>query len=401
MEKFLKIAEHLADMKQEQINKMYYEKYKDVYDIAIKFFAKEKVLLYGGYAINSILPNKYKFYSKYELPDIDLFTSNAKEIAHKLVHFYKTKGYVLASASEALHPSTWKVMVAGLQVADISSMTKEGFAVVAKGSLMNDVGLRVCNPEFLRMTLYELLSQPEDANRWKKVIERLLIFNKVFPPSSCKVNRAAQPAEIPEHIHEYVNQVNQYISEQTSYVLMGMQNALVGQYTKKHIIMGNSALDVLVDMNPRLAAANVLKNVPHEDIQLGVFDKGDQFIPSNTYLMYHNKPLIGFYRTEMCLSYVKLDGRRIATLPTLIRMYYSIYFSSLNRGIIDRHIQNLTCTIQMLIALSMQSIGSHKKLLQQFVLECYGHQDGIVTLRREKYIRLKNNRQHSDDKNKK
>lgn len=51
---------------------------------------------------------------------------------------------------------------------------------------------------------------------------------------------------------------------------------------------------------------------------------------------------------------------------------------------------DIKCIIQVLTAIQMNNALSSKKIFQQFVLNCYGFQKGVVTLRKERYLRMKN-----------
>jgi len=54
--------------KQDSIQQHQYEKYISLFEIAIKFLKKQdRVLMYGGTAINSLMPKRYKFYGIYRI----------------------------------------------------------------------------------------------------------------------------------------------------------------------------------------------------------------------------------------------------------------------------------------------------------------------------------------------
>ena len=65
----LKKIKSMAEKKALELEELQYEKYNVYFKSAIKFLKKEKVLMYGGSAINDLMPAKYKFYSERSLPD--------------------------------------------------------------------------------------------------------------------------------------------------------------------------------------------------------------------------------------------------------------------------------------------------------------------------------------------
>ena len=53
-----------------------YDEFNEVINLISKFIIKKKLILYGGFVINLILPNKYKFYKEYTINDYDCFSKN-------------------------------------------------------------------------------------------------------------------------------------------------------------------------------------------------------------------------------------------------------------------------------------------------------------------------------------
>ena len=63
---------------------------KKIISIVEKFIKKNQLIVYGGTAINSILPVKDQFYNKeIELPDYDFFSIDAFNDAKKLANNLK------------------------------------------------------------------------------------------------------------------------------------------------------------------------------------------------------------------------------------------------------------------------------------------------------------------------
>ena len=61
-----------------------YDEFNEVIDLISKFIIKKKLILYGGFVINLILPNKYKFYKEYTINDYDCFSKNPIEDSYEL-----------------------------------------------------------------------------------------------------------------------------------------------------------------------------------------------------------------------------------------------------------------------------------------------------------------------------
>lgn len=67
---------------------------KQVIQIVEQFIQKKKCIIYGGTAINNILPVKDQFYDyTYELPDYDFFSTEPIKIAKELADVFAKQGY--------------------------------------------------------------------------------------------------------------------------------------------------------------------------------------------------------------------------------------------------------------------------------------------------------------------
>ena len=72
-----KHIEKAIELKTKEKQKELYNKYNKLYQVTYDTIKEKKMLLYGGTALNLILPKKDRFYDEYELPDYDFFTCNA------------------------------------------------------------------------------------------------------------------------------------------------------------------------------------------------------------------------------------------------------------------------------------------------------------------------------------
>ena len=56
--------------------KSVYNEYNDVINLISKFIIKKKLILYGGFVINIILPKKLRFYKDYTINDFDCLSKD-------------------------------------------------------------------------------------------------------------------------------------------------------------------------------------------------------------------------------------------------------------------------------------------------------------------------------------
>ena len=85
---------------------------KTIISIVEKFIKDNKLICYGGTAINNILPKEDQFYDlSREIPDYDFFSPDAKNDAKKLADIYGNLGYSDVEAKAGQHFGTFNVFV--------------------------------------------------------------------------------------------------------------------------------------------------------------------------------------------------------------------------------------------------------------------------------------------------
>lgn len=385
----LKFIDDLAEKKEDEKQKEYYVKYKSLFDTCINFINTKKVLLYGGTAVNELMPPNMKIYQGDVLPDIDVFSTNALSLATNLSKLYKKQGHT-SSVQEAIHPGTYKVFANGMQILDCTQVSKSDFKKLHKGYIMGDLKIPICNPEYIRMTLHKMLSQPNDAHRWKKVYGRLVYFYKVYPPKACPVSVKKEMGHkklIPDDVVKSVqNQLHN-----TEYVLFG--GSVISQLfdTPSDVFSWplGSYLDILCMEEPNIVAKQMLEKLNNPYLKVTRVYKDDSqsdiAVPDHVYITYKNKRLLGIYKSNACRSYIDMNGYRVASIHTLCTLYLALAWSSFTHHSKQHH----QCILQMLhrLQFSLLKEPSRKKLLQQFVMECYGFAEGIATMRRNRALR--------------
>ncbi len=373
----LQKIEELAKQKQEEIDLENYQKYKGIYDVVIHFLQKEDVLMYGGMAINEMMPDKYKFYDEHVLPDIDVFTHDAMEIGQRLIKVYQEKGYKNPAIKRALHKNTFKFFVAGLQILDLTEISHETFLQLKKGSTKKSMKIPIVNKEFLRLSLHAILSQPKDAHRWSKIYERLVKFYTIYPPKTMCVSSKATLSSISK-MENMIKDI-MYMLQDSPYILFGglAIELFLGMSPSK-----GAAVNIIAEGNLREIAEQFISKLKqhYDGIELSPMFEDDSVVCEHVLVLYKSKPFLGIYKPGMCVSYVTHKKYRIASIHTMCRMYTMMMLSGHKHH--DR--AQTRCFAEMLTRLQLRLVKepSRKRLLKQFVLECYGAQPGLITLRR-------------------
>lgn len=413
VEKQLARIEELAEKKAAELEAANYEKYSALFDIAIAYFKKKPVLMYGGTAINDLLPERLKFYGEKVLPDLDVFVTEdrVEAIAQGLVNEYTAKGYDLAAYKPALHENTLKVYAQGVQVADVSGVPRKAYATLRKGSVRSSLGIPLVNTAFLRWSLHAMLAQPYDSHRWKKVYERIVAFYQVYPPAACDAAKAmsvpaagvgvsAAERAVAGDIHAGVAR----FVKSNGLVMFGFDAVrlfLPGQFREDAVAASSQPMfNLLVAEEPRAMAYELVKALRARAkearageagaaarslsdpavFRVSAVYPGDAFVPDHVIVYYKKRPIAALYHSESCMSFVPVRGFRIASLQTIIRMYMALMLSAHEH----HKKEQPACVANALSWLHLKLVKSpsRRKLLEQFVLTCYGEGVGRFTLRR-------------------
>lgn len=369
----LKIEE-IVDKKAKEIEVLYFIKYKKLYDLAIDTLGHFKVLLYGGTAINEILPEKFKFYSKTQLPDIDVFCclETYKLLSKKLLKVFFLNGNEITTIREALHEDTYKLMVDGLHIIDISIITQDFFKTLSKNKIKSSFKkLYTVNIEYLKYSLHTMISQPLQSHNWVKIFDRMISFYKVFPnkkkPCDLDIDEYFI-ADFPENIF---NEVLDYIKT-TELISFGWN--VISKYINLDISKNTIPVQYITSsIEPSIVSNDIILYLKNKDVTV-INDEC-------SILCYKNIKFLYIYRSHNCASYITYRGLKQSSIHSIIQELYIIYFNTSNAKIL--------CTIHCIINILLKNLNSKKILYKQFIVNCYGDQKGIITLRKNKFLRIK------------
>jgi len=383
LEKQLEYIEEIAEKKNEEIENYYYNKYYYLFELLINFLKKRDILMYGGSAINEVL--KKKIYKKYELPDIDIYCYESSNFIKDIIQYYKSNDIIIISAKEALHENTFKLYTEGIQILDITNVSKDDFANLKKNSIQTSLGIRSVSINLLKYSIHALSSQSYDAFRWSKVYPRMLQIYEEYPLDlPCKLKLNDYYVNIPKEIDEKI----QYFIKKENVPSFGWDT--VSTYLKDDPLYRKISVNidglpiryVIYDGDIKLIAKLLLNEC--DDINLKIVEtyKGDLHLPSYVTIGYKEEKCLYIFNTNVCLSVVDVNANKLLSIHSIITLFYAMYFSS--------NSNDLLCVIQMLTGQLFKNLLSRKKLFNNFSLVCYGKQTGIVTLRRERDLRKKN-----------
>lgn len=352
--------------------------------IVHRFISKKKRVCYGGTAMNELLPKKYKFYDpQYDLPDYDFLTPDANGDVQELVNMLKDAGFKDVYNRVGVHEGTKKILVNYVAIADITQTSKELFKIFTNNSKEVN-GVYYVNENVLRMMMYLELSRPRgEVERWAKVFTRLELLNDNFPIKLCakKHFKTEVPIQTRKLLLDFI------ITHQRILANIELEGLYKRSLTNKHVeyILNKGGPLYFYSQDIRKDAFDI-KHTLHKDNVRIVFheEKGD-YLPRRIKL-YQNNIIIAVIIQELaCHSYnnIKYNGQilHIASLQTLITLYYSFYFFTKSEQI-------YLCEIGRCIKTFHSLLLSTKSQFQPFPITCIGYQKGYPTLLREKVLRI-------------
>jgi hypothetical protein len=374
----LQKIEKIIEKKAEDLDKQNYEKYIGVFQTAIRYLRKHPVMLYGGLAIHEAMPKNLKIYGPYNLPDIDVFSYKAGELAKGLKKHMEDHGYPLTTVSEALHEGTLKVYSQGQQIVDLTYIPKNAYRKLSKGALMSSFGLKIVNPQYLRMSLHKMLALP-NLDRWEKVLKRIVNFYQAFPPAKCNVKKLGTMPSIPTEV------VDAFYNHEAmkDAVYMGVRE--VALITEKELDQFEHVPPVIAVVSNPHEVANALAKDMNLKVSHTYKTDVQSPLPAHVVVTYKRKKVAVLFDAISCFTYNMYKGVRIASLHSILYIYMSIMFSTYAH--FDGMEDAIECVANALSLLQINAFQSKRKVLQQFATECFGEEHGLATLRRARQER--------------
>lgn len=388
--------EQVAELAQEQIDR---ENASDpivrqAIAIVERFVKSNKVMCYGGTAINNLLPPEDQFYDKErDIPDYDFFSATPQLHALDLADQLTNAGFASVEVKPGVHLGTFKVFSDYIGVADISHLDVPIFDALWKNSIEKN-NIHYVPPNYLRMAVYLELSRPKGyVERWKKVYTRLQLLNKHYP-MKCPSSKE----EIDEIFlsNETKNAIEKLLIKE-EVVLLGF-NAFELQGKSENSGQWRLPLDLLVTPEKKESAVKGFVSILSKKAAVYVkeYEPYGELLPSHTDILDSRTKflLVRLYETTACHSYHKTpEGLYVASIPTLLQFFLSILYAP-EHFLEDIPEERVICAAQHLVELANEK--SHKRRYKLLTpITCIGKQKSLIDMRIEKselYEKLSKNK---------
>jgi hypothetical protein len=346
-------------------------------EIVKEFIKSHRVLLYGGTAINDLLPKNAQFYNpEIDIPDFDFFSKTPQEDAMTLANKLHSRGIRNVEVKPGIHLGTFKVFANFEGVADITQLDEPIFESLWNENVTVD-GVHYVTPNFLRMSMYLELSRPRgDVSRWVKIYKRLTLLNKYYP-IRCKKYKPS--TEVDAERRQFIKK----ILATYPVVLLGVNASQI--LTRK---TNNWTVPVVL-----LAEKEVIAKIISGMDNLQTNTPTEILPPTTDILDSDKQPVIRFYETTACHSFHMVGGIRVASIPTIMQFFFAYIYS----GASEDETNEILCVAQHLIDVANKRKERRFDILTP--MNCIGNQDTIIDIKADKaelYAKLEKNKSSVD-----
>jgi len=170
-------------------------KFGKLFDEMKTYMKRNKIILYGGTAMDLHLPKESKIYSTKDFPDFDAFSVDPKRDAEALAKKFTRMNYKYIEIKHAVHDGTYKLYVDFEAIIDLTHVSARNHKILLNKSSDVD-GYLVTSMKHLKSAAYLELSIPKSSLfRWQKVVDRIKLLETEF-----KNNKSAYSMKSIQHI---------------------------------------------------------------------------------------------------------------------------------------------------------------------------------------------------------
>ena len=399
-----------------------FDRYNKAIEHIIQFSRKHGLIVYGGQAINALLPVESKVYGKKDINDVDIYShrplDHAKLLAGELDDLFDLD-FVEAKYS-FMHDNSYSVFANGEKLADFTYMDK-----VSIDSLFLRIerNMQPMVPvEYLLYSMHIEFSHPLiTPDRWGKTFNRFVTLLQAFPISydkTCFETCIIKPEKELEKIITIMNKHLKLIPADKRPPIIGF-GASVGMAATV-LEEGKKAFKNMVPACDKIACMEVLSTDAVADAllmrdyimkeaklndEIGIFRNGlwinelsetkdqnseeeeeeaktkhkkkamDGQPLDEVILMYKNRVIASFVKVEVCSHFVISNDIVYGGIDTVLTfMYKRFLFGPSNKSPSSPTSLTLKCMIHMMYDIQFKSADRKKiNMVKRFsTSECYG-----------------------------
>lgn len=358
-----KVIEYVKEETLKSKKELYHD-YSKIVNIIRKYIIDNKIIVFGGFALNEYLDGNSKIYAKYDLPDIDCYSSNAINHVIKLANILYKAGFVYVKIMAAQHPNSYRLSVNFKNMFDITNIDKSLYNKFISAYKIEKIERRVKSKftmvtiDYIKSDFYKELSRPVSSLfRWEKIVKRMEIINKHF-----KLQKTGQ---------SYFTNVNK----------KGILNEKILEYVKERKYPLTDCIAAMYHMNmPCKTMVSIMSVDPDKTIlEVKELIKGDEGmlkikrtftsfdrIPPRTFISLNNQTILEIFdASKMCISVNNIRGFQVCAAFFVLSMFYLDTITLKDKDVV----QTVTNNICIFEKWTKQNKIQPKRLMNT---KCYG-----------------------------
>jgi hypothetical protein len=154
------------------------EEINKVYEVIKQYIRDNNLIVYGGYAQNSLIKAKNEndgFYSEVDVADIEFYTPDPLKDLINLCDLLYKKDFKHVEGKEGVHPETYKIFVNFINYCDFSYMPQNVFE---NCPTIKVEGMRMTHPHFMLVDAYRVYTDPMTS--YFRLTKTFTRFNKLI-----------------------------------------------------------------------------------------------------------------------------------------------------------------------------------------------------------------------------
>lgn len=344
--------------------------------IILQFIKKNKMVIYGGYAIHLYLDNSI-YNIKYKMPDIDIYSYDAINKMIELCNILKEKNPSMnIMFKEAFHKDTFSLFVNYVNYLDITYVPKK---ILNTLKIIKKNDFLLIHPSLIILDIFRQFNDPL-ISYWRldKNVFRYELLNQKYHFLTYFENLKSDITDIGlDYLDKSMfNKIKSILNFQTMFYSGFYAYQL---FTKKEfhkiyyfeIFSSNYENDII----------NIYKKLSQhlKGVEKKHFSPFFQYINKKTIFYHHNRIILIVYDTNnKCIPYIQFKDEYFVSYLYFIQMTFSlfIYYQYLENDIMQEKMKKM-----ILDCILMKNIffkkNKNKTILddtiyQQFIIRCKG-----------------------------
>lgn len=358
-----------------------------VYNIIKDYIRDNNLIIYGGYAQNSLIKEKNPsdvFYKDTDNPDIEFYSYEPVKDLIQLCDILHKEGFENIEGKEGVHPGTYKIFVNFHNYTDFSYMPKNIFDRCPFIKLEN---MRMTHPYFMLIDAYRVYADPMTSYfRLTKTFTRFNTLMKYYPFNENAVyNKIEYNVELSEKEYNSINRfIRKKIVQNSKLILIGVHafNRLMekAQMDKDMFIQEQFYQVISSDYKKEKDFIYNTLNGEFKNIEKKEYSPFFQFFDETTEYYYNNQLILRLYgNNDRCIVNKYSNKKKIHYGTTQLQILYLL--GNYNIAIIRKNNFNkviyMTMITRLLKARDTYLNYTKNTILddtpfQEFVFDCIG-----------------------------